>query len=149
MDFYEINDDTLAIIPVDNRNSKVIECNNQYVINKSAYNIMDESCQYYGSSYSGRATAAKEILKCAYKTPILVEETRKLIFFPTKSAIDENCCWFNCNTIKNIEKKGKQSLITLKDNSQIVVNSSKLSLENQIYRSTKLGYILQQRSKLK
>ncbi len=149
MNFYEINEDTLAIIPVDSKNSKVIEGDNQYVVSKSAYNIMDESCQYYGSSYSGRVTAAKDILKCAYKTPILVEETRKLIFFPTKSAQDEDCCWFNCNTIKSIEKNGKQSLITLKNNDQIVVDSSKLSLENQIYKSTKLGYILQQRSKLK
>lgn len=88
MNFYEINEDTLAIIPVDSKNSKVIEGDNQYVVSKSAYNIMDESCQYYGSSYSGRVTAAKDILKCAYKTPILVEETRKLIFFPTKSAQD-------------------------------------------------------------
>lgn len=47
MNFYEINEDTLAIIPVDSKNSKVIEGDNQYVVSKSAYNIMDESCQYY------------------------------------------------------------------------------------------------------
>ena len=50
-------------------------------------------------------------------------------------------------SMTNVKSSG--NLITLKNNDQIVVNSSKLSLENQIYRSTKLGYILQQRSKLK
>lgn len=149
MEFYEINEDTLAIIPIDNKNTKVIEVSKQYTINKSAYDIMEESCQYYGSSYSGRMSAARDILKCAYKTPILVEETRKLIFFPTKSIFEDDCCWFNCNTIKKIEKSGKNSVVTFDNNDKIVVDISKLSIENQIYRSTKLGYILQQRSNFK
>ena len=36
MNFYEINEDTLAIIPVDSKNSKIIEGDNQYVVSKSA-----------------------------------------------------------------------------------------------------------------
>jgi len=142
---YEICEDTIAIIPVGYEKTKIIELDNEYIVEKKAYHVMDDSCQYYGSTYKGRLNAAKKILDCSYKIPILVEESRGLIFFPTKSSLEEDCCWINFNYIKRIEKHENGCLITFTNNKVIEVMISKLSIENQISRSTRLGYILNHR----
>ena len=145
MEYYEVNEETIAVLSIGYEKTKIIEKNKEYIINKNAYNIMDESCIYYGSSYKGRLKAAKEILNCSYKLPILVEESNIIIFFPTKSSLEEDCCWINFDFIKEIKKEDKNSIIIFKNNKKILVSSSKLSLENQISRSTRLGYIINQR----
>lgn len=142
MNNYEINEETYAIIAQDLGKTKVIEKNNEYEITKDAYKVMDESCKYYGSSYRGRIEASKQILNCSYKLPILVEESSVLVFFPIKSSLLDDCCWINLNGISNIEKVDNKSKITFKNGKEIVFDVSKLSLENQIYRSSKLESII-------
>ena len=148
MNYYEINDDTIAIMPIEYGKTKIIEKEKEYIINKNAYLIMDDSCKYYGSSYKGRISAAKEILNCSYKLPILVEESHNIVFFPTKSSLELDCCWLNFNYIKHIEKSDKKSLIIFNNNKEILLDISKLSIENQIARSTRLSYIIDQRKKI-
>ena len=142
MKSYEINDDTYAIISTNQYKTKIIEKEYEYDINENAYKVMDDSCKYYGSSYKGRLEAAKKILDCSYKLPILVEESSALIFFPIKSSLLEDCCWININSIENIEKVDNKTKITFKNNQEIVFDISKLSLENQIYRSSRLESII-------
>ena len=144
---YEINEDTYAVISNEVGKTKIIEKNNDYIINNDAYNVMDESCKYYGSSYKGRLEAAKILLNCSYKLPILVEESSVLIFFPIKSSLLDDCCWINLNSIQNIEKIGNKSRITFKNGKKMIFDVSKLSLENQIYRSSKLESIIFRRIK--
>ena len=84
MDSYEINKDTYAVISVNENITKVIENEGEYLINTSSYNVMENSCEYYGSSYTGRLRGTKAILGSTYKVPIIIEETNDLIFFPTE-----------------------------------------------------------------
>lgn len=139
---YEFNDETYAVISEKFGKTKVIEKNNEYHIEKDAYKVMDDGCKYYGSSYKGRLEASKEILNCSYKLPIIVEESSALIFFPIKSSLLDDCCWINLNGIKEIEKVDNKTKITFKNNQEIVFDISKLSLENQIYRSSRLESII-------
>lgn len=145
MENYEINEDTYAVLAEHIGKTKILEKDEEYIVNNDAYNIMDESCQYYGSSYKGRLKAAKSILECSYKLPILVEESSCLIFFPIKSSLSDDCCWINLNSVKKIEKYGKGSKIIFVNNKELIVDTSKLSLDNQIYRSTKLESIIKKR----
>ena len=145
MNTYEINEDTIAVIPIDYEKTKVLELNNEYIIEKKAYKIMDDSCKYYGSNYKGRLSAAKEILNCSYKIPILVEESKKLIFFPTKSSLEEDCCWINFDLVNSVIKNNESCILECKNNKKIEIKSSKLSIDNQIARSTRLSYIINQR----
>ena len=135
---YEINEDTYAVISESIGKTKIIEKDYDITIDDDAYKVMDDSCKYYGSSYVGRIEAAKSILNCSYKLPILVEESSVLIFFPTKSSLSDDCCWININSISNIEKVDNKSLITFKNGKKMLFDISKLSIENQIYRSSKL-----------
>ena len=147
MNFYEITDETIAVIPIEYEKTKIIEKEKEYIVEKKAYTIMDESCKYYGSTYKGRLKASKDILNCSYKLPILVEESHNIVFFPTKSSLEEDCCWINFNYIKKISKLDNKSLISFINDKQILFNVSKLSIEDQISRSTRLSYIIEQRKK--
>ena len=142
MNNYEINEDTYAVISTDVGKTRIIEKDYDVILDNDAYKIMDESCKYYGSSYMGRVEGAKKILDCSYKLPILVEESSVLIFFPIKSSLLDDCCWINLNSIYNIEKVDNKSQITFKNGKKMIFDISKLSLENQIYRSTKLESII-------
>ena len=142
---YEVSDETYAVIGKNGGRSKIIESFNEYDIEKDAYSVMDESCEYYGSNYKGRLKAAKSILNCSYKLPILVEESNFLIFFPIKSSLEEDCVWINLNKIKNIEKVDSKTNIIFENNKNLLVDASKMSIENQIYRSTRLENLLRKR----
>ena len=145
MNNYEITDDTMAVLPLGYEKTKIIEKNKEYIVEKKAYKIMDDSCIFYGSNYKGRLAAAKSILNCSYKLPILVEESSKLIFFPTKSSLEDDCCWINFSYIKEVIKNDNNCIIRFNNNKEISINTSKLSIENQLSRSTRLCYILNQR----
>lgn len=142
---YEINEETMAIIPINYYQTLVKEVDNEYIIEKKAYEIMENSCEYYGSSYKGRLTAAKKILNSSYKIPIIIEESENIIFFPTKSSLLEDCCWINYNFIKKYSKNGKKVKIIFNNNEEIELDMSKLSLENQISRSSMLELISRKR----
>jgi len=145
MENYEINEETYAVLSEHVGKTKILEKDEEYTINNDAYNIMDESCQYYGSSYKGRLKAAKNILECSYKLPILVEESSCLIFFPIKSSLLDDCCWINLNSIQKVEKHEKGSKIIFKNGKELITNISKLSIDNQIYRSIKLESVIKKR----
>ena len=104
---YEINEETVAIIPIGSNKTKVVELNDEYIVPQSSFSIMEENCEYYGSTYNGRIKAAQKILNYSYKLPLLVEESEKLIFFPTKASTDKDCAWINHNYVLSREKSGK------------------------------------------
>ena len=146
---YEINDDTYAVIGKNEYKSKIIEKDNEYDIDNSAYSVMDSSCEYYGSSYKGRLKASKSILNCSYKLPILVEESTYLIFFPIKSSLEEDCVWINLSKIKDINKYSGKTEITFENGKKIIVDASKLSIDNQINRGARLESLLRKRVETK
>ena len=146
---YEICEKTLAIIPVDDNISKVLEEDTIYFVGKKTTDIVDDSCRYFGSSYIGRFEGTKHILGYNYKAPIIIEETRQLIFFPTASPRFNNCTWINLNSIKKYTKQLKHSVIVFKNGKELLVDISYNSLENQIFRATRLESILNERINLK
>lgn len=148
MDSYEINNSTLAIIPISKKCSKVIEENNNFIINDSTTNIIDHSCKFFGSSYNGRCDGTKNLVGFNYKSPIIVEESKEIIFFPTSSPRFDNCYWISLNNIKDYFKEGKQTVLLFKNGQKITLDISYGSLENQILRSTRLESVLRKRKEL-
>ena len=76
---YEINYDTQIIMPVGDNSSKIIESDEEYFVKRSVQNIMEHSCEYFGSSFEGRKEGTKKLLGITHKSPIIIEETRKSI----------------------------------------------------------------------
>lgn len=145
MDDYEINSTTLAIIPLGINISKVYEEEEEYIINKSSNSIIKENCEFYGSSYEGRCIGTKSLTGIKSKCPIIIEESRNIIFFPTSSTRNKQSSWIALNKIKEINKNNFNSEILFKNNNKLDLDISINSLENQIVRATMLKSKLYER----
>lgn len=147
LESYEINYDTLAIIPISSKLSKVVEKEDTFIVNKAATEIIDDSCRYFGSTFKGRSEATKNLIGINYKSPIIIEETRDIIFFPTGSPRFNNCYWISLNNIKTSNKINKYSSIIFINDYELELNISYESLKNQILRATLLESIIKKRRK--
>lgn len=146
---YEINDETIAFIPISSSSTKVIELTKEYVIPQSTFEILEKNCEYYGSTYEGRIKAAQKMLNFSYKLPVLVEESEKIIFFPTKASTAVDCCWINHSFVKKREKCGKKTKVVFQNGLEEEFNISKLSFENQLLRAGMLDAMITKRLKQK
>ncbi len=147
---YEINCNTQFIVPISENTSKVVEQEDEYIVNNSTLNIMEHSCEYFGSSYEGRKEGTKKLLGITHKPPIIIEESNKIIFFPTASPDNSNCSWINLESIEKYYRiNSSKSAILFKNGEIIEFDVSYGSLTNQILRATRLKYILQERTEKK
>lgn len=145
MNDYEINVQTLAIIPLKEGKSRVIEENNSYIVNKTPMKIIDNSCKFFGSSYEGRFCGTKTLTGITHKSPIIIEESRKMIFFPTKSPRLDSCIWISFNNILNYEQKENNSIIKFCCGKVLELDISYNIIDNQILRATRLESVLNKR----
>lgn len=149
MSTYEISSETLAIIPIDNFCSKVIERDNTIIVSKTPMQIIEDSCSFFGSSYFGRAKGTKKLIGVSHKAPVIIEESREIIFFPTSSPRLYECCWVS---LKNIEKYNKQennALVLFNNGFILEISMSYGSLDNQVLRATRLESVLRTRKMYK
>ena len=146
---YEINEETLAILPYDEECSRIVEKDDEYIVSETPYEIMENSCRYFGSSFEGRIAGSKNILGSVYKIPVIVEESQKLIFFPTEALNSPKVSWISYRNIRNVEKIGSKSLIKFNDGCQILVNCPYFSMKNQIFRCNMLEAISTNRKSMK
>ena len=142
---YEINSMTLAILPINNNKSIVYEESEEYIIEKSSNSIIKENCQFYGSSYEGRCVGTKALTGIKTKYPIIIEESRNIIFFPTSSTRTKQSSWIALNKIKTYTKNNEQSKILFKNDKKIDLDISYYSLDNQVCRATMLKSKLYER----
>lgn len=145
MNDYEINSSTLAIIPIDENTSRVYEEEESYIIKKSSNSIIKDSCEFYGSTYEGRCIGTKNLTGIKGKYPIIIEESRNIIFFPTTSSRNIQSSWFALNKIVNYKKNKKNSIILFKNNNFLNISTSFYILENQILRANLLKSRLYER----
>ena len=142
---YEISSATLAIIPIDETTSKVYEEESEYIVKRSANSIIKDNCEFYGSSYEGRCIGTKSLTGIKTKYPIIIEESRNIIFFPTSSIRTGQSSWIALNKIKKYSKTNDKSKIYFKNDSKVSLDISYYSLENQICRATMLKSKLYER----
>ncbi|MFA5459085.1 MAG: competence protein ComK [Bacilli bacterium] len=149
MDNYEICEETLAILPMNNYKSKIIERDREIVINKTPYEIIDNSCQYFGSSFSGRVIGTKKLIGVTHKAPVIIEESREIIFFPTNSPKRYECCWVSLNNISKYYKETNKGVILFDSGYLLNLAISYGSLDNQILRAARLESELRKRKSKK
>jgi competence protein ComK len=142
---YEINSNTIALIPLKSGNNSIIEIDTEINNNDIIQGIINDSCKFFGSSYNGRLTGTKKILGVSYKAPIVIEESSDLIFFPTTSPRLENCAWLSLKGIKDYCRTGHMTQITLINNKKINLDISYKSFDNQILRAARLLMLINER----
>lgn len=138
MDNYIINLDTLFIESVSKEKIKIYDKNGLYEVKKSMLKLLEESCNYYGSSFKGRCVGAKSMLNMNYKLPIIVDEVKEVILIPTSSIKNNNCIWICINNIEDYYKNNNEITIEFINQTKIDFKISYNILENQIFRGTML-----------
>lgn len=144
MQSYEINKDTVALIPKDKK-TIVYETEDTFIVDKTPLQIMESSCEYFGSSLEGRQIGTSKLIGFTHKVPIIVEESFDLIFFPTLSPRNDECSWLAYKHIFKPDKFKDKSIIELKNGKKIVVGVSSAIIDNQLYRCSRLKDVLQVR----
>uniref|UniRef100_UPI003FED66E7 competence protein ComK n=1 Tax=Candidatus Ventrenecus sp. TaxID=3085654 RepID=UPI003FED66E7 len=142
---YEINADTLALIPINNNTVKVYEEDEEFLVNKNVNQIMEDSCKYFGSSLEGRKKGTEAMIGLNYKAPIIVEETNELIFFPMNSSRYHDTPWISLKHIKKYYKSEEGIVIEFLNDKKIILNISFGVLDNQVLRATRLESALRGR----
>ena len=145
IDSYEINKETCAVLNINNEVSKIIEKGDEYLLPKKSFEVMEDSCAYYGSSYEGRLKGTKMILGSNYKLPIIIEETNDIIFFPTSGTNNSNCSWISLNKIEKYEPYKGYTKVYFFGGKSIVLKMSCSSFELQVLRATRLQNLLSKR----
>jgi len=146
MEDYEINSETLALIALKNK-TEIFEEGGHFFVDKPVHEIMENSCAYFGSSLSGRQKGTERLIGVSYKAPIIVEESKEMIFFPTSSPRKELCSWISLQKISRYFRIGDKMAIEFKNGSQVVLNISFGVLDNQVLRATRLESVLRSRKK--
>ena len=143
----EIDLSTLLLIGIDEEHTRVYTIDSELVINKSAKKIIEDSCKFFGSSLNEKVNMTKRLVKINSKSPIVIEETRNIIFFPLKSTREKNNIWISFNNLEKYEKKNDDCLLYFKCGKQISIKFSFYIIDNQVTRSLILDYELNKRRK--
>ncbi len=144
---YEIDLSTLMLIGLDNNSTKIVTVDNDFVITESSKKIIDNSCKFFGSCLTDRIKATNRLVKMASKTPIVVEDTRNIIFFPLKSTREKNNIWISFNNLNKYSKDDSKTILEFKSGKKIVLNFSYYIIDNQVTRSLILDYEINKRRK--
>ena len=148
LDDYQINIDTFVIIPIGKSKSKVYEAGESFIVNKSSFKIIEDSCLYFGSRYDGRRYATKNLIGVDMKIPIIIEESRNIIFFPTSSCIRDNSIWVSYqNLLKYSKFNDLVTTLYFKNSKGIQIGCKYNLIDNQVIRCIKLERILFDRKK--
>lgn len=145
MKSYEINEDTLLIMPKDENSSIVFEDRYNYDVDEKVNQIMEDSCEYFGSTLDGRKKGTQVLTGITHKVPIVVEESSNMIFFPTASPRDNECMWISLNNIDSYERDEKCCKINFKNGKSIKINVSYGIIHNQVLRSSRLQMLFNDR----
>lgn len=148
MDSYEINIETLLIVPFGHGKSKIYETDNEFIVNMLPLDIIKNSCVFFGCSYEGRKEAIKEILGIDMKVPILIEDSKNIIFFPTNNCINQNSIWVSYQNLLKYSKVDKFSTkLSFYNNKHVIVDIKYNLVDNQVIRCIKLDSLLSKRKK--
>lgn len=142
---YEINDCTLAIIPIDEEDSLVYEDKKIYHVHKSTSDIVRDSCLVYGSTLDGRIKGTEKLIGIKYKPPVIIDEIKEIVFFPTCS-LRYNCpAWIGLRNIKNYYQKDCSVILEFRNGVKVNIKVPFGTINNQILRASRLESALRGR----
>ena len=144
---YEIDLSTFMLIGVDDESTRIVTANDEFIVNNSAKKIIDNSCRFFGSSLTDRIRTTNRLVNMNSKTPIIIEESRNIIFFPLKSIREKNNIWISFNNLEKYEKVDNNTILYFKNEKVIKLNFSYYIVDNQVTRSIVLDYEINKRRK--
>ena len=71
MKSYKITENTLAIVPLSKKKTVVYENHDYFILDKNVSSVINENCEYYGSSIDGRLKGTYAMLGLVIKLQLL------------------------------------------------------------------------------
>ena len=142
---YEIDLSTVMLIGIDDGKTKIITVDQEFIIDVDSKKIIDNSCRFFGSSLTERVNMTKRLINIKSKSPIVIEESRNIIFFPLKSIRDKCNIWISYNNLEKYVKSDDKTVFHFKNNKQVVIDFSYYIIDNQVTRSLMLDYEIKKR----
>ena len=142
---YEIDLSTIMLISLDDIKTKIITMDDEFVLDIDSKKIIDNSCKFFGSSLNDRVNMTKRLINIKSKSPIIIEESRDIIFFPLKSIREKCNIWISFNNLEKFVKSGDKTIFYFKGNKQVEIDFSYYIIDNQVTRSLMLDYEVKKR----
>ena len=142
---YEIDLSTVMLIGLDEDRTKVVTLDNEFIVNINCRKIVDNSCKFFGSSLSERVNTTKRLINISSKSPIIIEESRNIIFFPLKSVREKYNIWISFNNLTKYVKSDEKTVFIFNNIKEVVLDFSYYIIDNQVTRSLMLDYELKKR----
>ena len=143
----EINLSTLMLIGIDDSRTLVVTLEKEFIVDECAKKIIDNSCKYFGSTLVERIKATQRVVNIRSKVPIIIENSRNIIFFPLKSCREKSNIWISFNNLVRYEKKDNVTYLYFKENKVQKLDFSYYIIDNQVTRSLLLDYEMNKRRK--
>ena len=144
---YEIDLSTLMLIGIDDSRTLVVTLEKDFIVDECAKKIIDNSCKYFGSTLVERIKATQRVVNIRSKVPIIIENSRNIIFFPLKSCREKSNIWISFNNLVRYEKKDNVTYLYFKENKVQKLDFSYYIIDNQVTRSLLLDYEMNKRRK--
>lgn len=144
---YEIDLSTLMLIGIDDSKTLVVTLEKEFIVDECAKKIIDNSCKYFGSTLVERIKATQRVVNIRSKVPIIIENSRNIIFFPLKSCREKSNIWISFNNLVRYEKKDNVTYLYFKENKVQKLDFSYYIIDNQVTRSLFLDYEMNKRRK--
>jgi len=142
---YEIDLSTVMLIGLDDNKTKVITLDDEFVVEIDSKKIIDNSCKFFGSSLNDRVNMTKRLINIKSKSPIVIEDSRDIIFFPLKSVREKCNIWISFNNLEKFTKLSEKTVFNFKNNKRVVLDFSYYIIDNQVTRSLMLDYEIKKR----
>ena len=142
---YEIDLSTVMLIGLDECKTKIITLDSEFIIDIDSKRIVDNSCKYFGSSLTDRVNMTKRLINIKSKSPIIIEESRDIIFFPLKSIRDKCNIWISFNNLERYVKSDDKTIFYFKNKKEVIIDFSYYIIDNQVTRSLMLDFEVKKR----
>ena len=144
---HEIDLSTLLLIGIDDISTKIVSYDEDLIVNNSCKEIVNNSCKFFGSNLTERINTTNRLIKISSKSPIIIEESRNIIFFPLKSTREKCNIWISFNNLEKYEKDNEYTILYFKNGKQFKLKFSYYIIDNQVTRSLMLDYEFNKRKK--
>ena len=144
---YEINLSTLMLIGLDDKSTKIVTSEDEFICNYCSKDIINNACKFFGSSINDCVKKTSRLINISSKSPIIIEEFRNIIFFPLKSVREKCNIWISFSNLEKYEKNGNSTVFYFKGGKKISLNFSYYIIDNQVTRSMMLDYEINKRRK--
>ncbi|WP_158634035.1 competence protein ComK [Radiobacillus deserti] len=151
---YEITEMTMALVPkfhTEYRTLAIETGGKMIYIEKTPLELIEHACIQGWSTLTGRRKAILKRTGFSHKVPILLDEAKEIITFPSKSPKSDKCSWIFYHHVSFVQKISKQrnnkeylTTIVFKDGQTLEMKESSYILERQLFRSYKFTKMLVQ-----